>query len=138
MPARSGVSEKKCRQILKVRSEGFCERCTRWGNLTLHHRQKRSQGGLWTAENCVLVCGHGTTGCHGWIEHHPAQAETQGWHVRPWQNPADIPLLWRGSTWVLLTNDGGIQHVEKPQGAPGSIRDGFSYDCVPAERGERR
>ncbi|ALA48482.1 HNH endonuclease [Mycobacterium phage Lolly9] len=98
--------EAACRRLIKPRSEGFCERCTAWGNLTLHHRKKRSQGGLWTADNCVLLCGHGTTGCHGWIEHHPDLAEAQGWHVRPWQEPSEVPVLWRGNEWVLLTPEG--------------------------------
>ncbi|ALA06582.1 HNH endonuclease [Mycobacterium phage Lumos] len=100
--------EAYCRRVLKDRSGGFCERCTRWGHLTLHHRKKRSQGGLWTPDNCVLLCGHGTTGCHGWIEHHPDRAEAQGWHVRPWQEPSEVPVLWRGNEWSLLTPEGTI------------------------------
>ncbi|OYN81719.1 HNH endonuclease [Mycolicibacterium sphagni] len=100
------MSERECRRVTKERCEGFCERCCYGGTLTLHHRKKRSQGGLWTAENCVQLCGHGTAGCHGWVEHNPNAAAAEGWHVRPWEDPAAIPLLWRGSTWVLLTPEG--------------------------------
>jgi hypothetical protein len=58
----------------------------------MHHRKKRSQGGDWSPENIVAVCGHGTTGCHGWIEHNPEAAHATGWHVKPWENPAEIPV----------------------------------------------
>lgn len=101
------MNEKKCRQIVAERSEGMCERCCRGGHLTVHHRKKRSQGGLWTPDNCVAVCGHGTAGCHGWIEHNPAKAAAKGFHVRPWQEPDKVPLHWRSSEWVLLLENGG-------------------------------
>ncbi len=71
----------------------------------MHHRKKRGQGGPWSPENIVAVCGHGTAGCHGWIEHHPNDAAEQGFHVRPWQDPLLIPVLYRGS-WATLCKDG--------------------------------
>lgn len=102
------MNEKLCREIVKTRSGGLCERCCRGGATTMHHRKKRSQGGLWTPENIVALDGHGTTGCHGWVEHNPNAAAEQGWHVRPWEEPADIPVLYRGSDRVLLTSDGRL------------------------------
>ena len=106
------MNERKCRQIVADRSEGFCERCCRNGALTMHHRLKRSHGGLWTPENIVALCGHGTAGCHGWVEHYPDSGSYAGWHVRPWENPAEKPLLWRGNSWALLTADGKVERVE--------------------------
>lgn len=112
-PLGECVNEKKCRLIVAERSEGFCERCCRSDRrLTMHHRKKRGQGGLWTPENIVALCGHGTVGCHGWVEHFPDAAAVRGWHVRPWQNPAEAPVLWRGSDWVLLTAEGKTQRVD--------------------------
>lgn len=112
MPTAPKMTEKRCRQIVADRSEGFCERCCRGVLTTMHHRKKRGQGGLWDATNIVAVCGDGTRGCHGWAEHNPNDAADFGWHVRPWQDPAETPLLWRGSQWLLLTADGGVKHVD--------------------------
>lgn len=77
----------------------------------MHHRKKRGQGGLWEPTNIVAVCGDGVRGCHGWFEHNPNAAAEGGWHVRPWEDPAEVPVLWRGTDWVLLTLDGKVENV---------------------------
>lgn len=104
------TGEKATRRIVNVRSggdpeRGICERCGRngfWG-VTVHHRLKRSQGGAWTPENCVVLCGHGTAGCHGWVEAEPNAAWAEGFHVRPWENPAERQVLTFRAGWVLLS-----------------------------------
>ena len=106
------MNEKLCRRLVADRSEGFCERCCRFLPLTMHHSKKRGQGGPWEPTNIVAVCGSGTTGCHGWIENHPDSAAVEGFHCRPWINPAELMVLYRRSHWVLLTPEGGIDHVE--------------------------
>src|SRR5690349_12148 len=90
------------------RAGGLCERCGQAGE-SVHHRKKRSQGGTWCWENLAFLCGTGTTGCHGWVEHNPNDAEWEGWHVRPWQQPAATPVKYQGS-WAFLTPDGGIDY----------------------------
>lgn len=106
------MNERKCRKLVYGRSEQLCDRCCRGsGSLTVHHRKKRSQGGLWTPDNCVLLCGHGTAGCHGWVEHNPDAACAEGFHVRPWQQPSQIPVLWRGNQWIYLLENGESLHV---------------------------
>lgn len=108
------MNERLCRPIVYDRAERFCERCCVNGPVfSVHHRLKRSHGGLWTPENCVLLCGTGTQGCHGWVEHHADDAAAQGWHVRSWDEPAKIPVLWRGDQWVYLLMDGSVEHVEE-------------------------
>ncbi|MGW5147601.1 HNH endonuclease [Rhodococcus koreensis] len=91
--------ERECRRLLMLRCEGRCERCGRWG-YTLHHRRKRSQGGLWTASNCVALCGSGTTGCHGWVEANPLAAHEVGLWLRAGEG-GDTPLLYRYRMCVL-------------------------------------
>lgn len=54
-----------------------CVRCGRPAE-SWHHRLPRSRGGPHDHYNCVPVCGHGTRGCHGWIEHNPADARAVG------------------------------------------------------------
>jgi hypothetical protein len=94
------------RGLVFARAGGRCERCGAGFNLSYHHRLKRSQGGDWVPQNIVLVCGSGTTGCHGWIEHNPDRAGRDGWHVRPWEDPEDIPIKLHRSEWYVLTPDG--------------------------------
>ena len=101
------------------RAGAFCERCGVYASvrgLTLHHRVKRSQGGKWSPENIVALCGHGTTpgGCHAWVEHHPNDAEKQGYHVRPWNDPLETPLLRRG-LWALLDDAGDYSVIPEPE-----------------------
>lgn len=109
------MNERTCRRIVKDRADHRCERCginwSGWG-LTTHHRVKRSQGGGWTPENCVQLCGDGVRGCHGWAESHPNDAEREGFHVRPWNDPAEIPILRRGQR-VLLDGEGGFTPAEE-------------------------
>lgn len=102
------MNEKKCRETVLDRSQGRCERCNgTWPPVTLHHRRKRSslpKARMWEPANCVMLCGHGTSmnACHSWVEANPAEAEISGWHVRPWQEPAEIPALLHGRKWVRL------------------------------------
>lgn len=108
------MNERLCRRIVRERSEGFCERCCRFGGLTLHHRVNRSQlskSRHWEPANCVMLCGDGVRGCHGWTGANPTEAGVYGWHVAPWREPEDVPLHWRMSNWVLLRNDGSMVNV---------------------------
>lgn len=105
------MNEKKCRELVRIRAEGLCERCCRQGH-TFHHRKNRSGGGKWDCANIVFLCGDGVRLCHGWATVNPSSASETGWHVKPWEDPAQVPLLWRGSDWVLLTLDGKVEHVE--------------------------
>ncbi|MFC9767756.1 HNH endonuclease [Rhodococcus jostii] len=99
-------SEQKTRRVIAARSEGMCEYCGLWG-YTIHHRVKQSQGGVWSPVNCIALCGHGTTGHHGWVEHHPNAAARVGLHVRPWQDPAEVMVRYRGRM-AFLTDDGQV------------------------------
>src|SRR5690349_19712874 len=98
MPNGFGMPSEGRKWFPKIaeRAGWLCERCGNPGE-SVHHRKKRSQGGGWTWENLVFLCGTGTTGCHGWIEHHANAAEKEGFHVRPWQKPEDIELRYRGA-----------------------------------------
>ena len=106
------MNEAQCRKLVRKRANEMCERCGNTSRgLTLHHRRKRSQGGAWSPVNCVALCGHGTTpnGCHSWVEHNPNDAEWEGFHVRPWQDPAAIAVKYRG-LWAFLAEDGKVEY----------------------------
>lgn len=89
------------------RDEGRCQRCGRLiqgGPSSLHHRRPRRAGGsagAHTAENLVLLCGTGTTGCHQHVESHRADAYEAGWLVHSWGNPAVVPVLRHDGGWWL-------------------------------------
>jgi hypothetical protein len=104
---------------LKVydRDAHCCVRCGRpaRGELgvdySLQHRAKRSGGVDNRPCNLILLCGSGTTGCHGWVEDHPILAADEGgWAVSRYADPAMKPVLIRtpyGEWWKYLTDDFG-------------------------------
>lgn len=108
------LNENQCRSLVLARSGGRCERCGGIGR-SYHHRKKRGQGGEWDPTNIVRLCGTGTTGCHGWVEEHPNEAQTQGFHVRPWERPDEVPVKWQRSKWYLLLPDGEMSDSGRKQ-----------------------
>jgi hypothetical protein len=61
--------------------------------INVHHRRLRSQGGRDTPENRALLCGSGTTGCHGWVHAHPKLAMASGWIVSAFgPDPYDVAM----------------------------------------------
>ncbi len=42
--------------------------------------------------NLILMCGTGTTGCHGRAEHNPTWAAENGYRVGSWEDPAAVPV----------------------------------------------
>ena len=59
-----------------------------------HHRKLRSQGGKHDVENLILLCGSGTTGCHGWVHANPKEAYAGGFIVRSSKLPVSVPVLY--------------------------------------------
>lgn len=79
---------------LLSRSGGRCEvrinmvcRGRAW---TRHHRLPRGQGGSNDLSNLLHVCGDGTTGCHGYIEHNRTASYEAGWLVHMGMDPAQV------------------------------------------------
>lgn len=101
--------------------DGGCFRCGAPAN-NIHHRLARGAGGSKLAYvnapgNLLVLCGSGTTGCHGWVESNRAVSYEHGLLVR--RNgvllPADVPVfsLWRGC-WFFLDNTGGCTATSGP------------------------
>ena len=104
--------ERRCRELVAERSGGLCERCGGEAH-SFHHRVKRGQGGPWSPENIVHLCGHGTVGCHGWVESHPNAAEGEGFHVRPWRDPARVGLVYRKLLLIRLCPSGSMERLAR-------------------------
>jgi hypothetical protein len=108
----------KVRDQLHERAQGCCERCGVWGATNAHHRLNQSQGRLHTLSNLMLLCGSGTTGCHGFVTTHPMVALSCGWTVPGGGVPGDVPVLRfdlnaERQFDVRLDDDGGIHPVEE-------------------------
>lgn len=109
------MNEKECRLIVRERAQNQCEVCgigeSDSSRHTVHHRRKRSAGGPWSPSNCILVDGHGTVGCHGWIEANPKAAMARGLWVSRYGDESVEPVsLWYGR--VVLDDSGGFEVVE--------------------------
>lgn len=107
---------------IDTRDEGRCVKCRRWVAGTpasRHHRKLRSRGGMGTVQNGILLCGTGTTECHGWAHKNITEATEKGFIVPSWREPENWPLLcWRLTelgiyveTWCRLTVYGSREWI---------------------------
>jgi hypothetical protein len=113
---RPVANERWARSLVSQRSDNICEAfvpdvCLGQAS-TVHHRRKRSHGGLWLPANLLAVCGDGTRGCHGWIESHPKLARAAGLWLFTGDGEPDQRKAWlrtynEAKSWVLLDNEGG-------------------------------
>ena len=115
----------KVRREVIARDHSLCGWCglyvdTRSDWYSLQHRRARAAGGSKRLDtnlhgNLVLMCGTGTTGCHGYVEDHPLEAMTRGFNIPGnWTDPALAPALvpiqivrHGHLVWVQLDNLGG-------------------------------
>lgn len=124
----SGHFTQRTRQKIIVRDEGRCQWCGRQifvivdgkpatvllFEYSLQHRMPRGNGGtsgaravaVARADNGVLVCGTGTTICHGHIESHRDEAKARGFGINTLAALSQIgatPIVdSTGRSWLLL------------------------------------
>ncbi|MGF3055641.1 HNH endonuclease [Microbacterium sp. YY-01] len=126
--AAKGFSTSTVHRIV-ARDRGACVRCgllvahlPRGVAWSVHHRRARGAGGtsvVWVnaASNGVVLCGSGTTGCHGWVESHQREAMTAGWVVsmNGRLRADEVVVRHRVLGVGYLTDDGGwVPVVEGP------------------------
>ncbi len=103
------------------RDNGNCARCgiTLSGFYSLHHRKPRGMGGTKDPRsddprNLIHLCGSGTTGCHGLIESHRAQAYETGWLLRS-LGALDTALLAPDGRLITLHANGERTDLVSPE-----------------------
>jgi hypothetical protein len=107
----------KTRVSLHERAHDCCEMCGVHGATNAHHRRNQSQGGHDLLSNLMLLCGSGTTGCHGFIGREPKVSEWMGWTIRDDTAPMHVEVFRFDVTlgrreFVKLADDGGIEYQE--------------------------
>jgi hypothetical protein len=106
----------------------YCRRSLAWslrgsmlsGGWSLHHRKGRGMGGTrehMTFPHGLVLCGTGTTGCHGWVTENPEEAFKYGLCVpknatTPEFAPVNVRVRDKAGRWFLLTQDGRRVEVE--------------------------
>jgi len=137
-PKPTAADERRAYRMATERDTGRCQRCLRncgMGVTSRHHRKARGVGGWTHVANLLVVGGTGTTGCHGEITSHPAQAIDDGWMVPGWADPLTYPCRrWLPTgfgtvrlAWVLMRNDGKWDEITDDD-AQRRIRDGVLYE----------
>jgi hypothetical protein len=93
-------------------------RCARCGSPiqggSRHHRKLRRFGDH-TAANLILLCGSGTTGCHGWVHSHVANSYETGYLVHSWDDPTEVPILLWDGTAVTHDIDGARHDLDRAE-----------------------
>lgn len=97
-------------QALLIRSRGCCEVCgvdllANQRPVSRHHRQRRRDGGD-RLSNLLLLCGTGTTGCHGTITGNPSMARVSGWIVPTEVDPRTISVRLADGYLYYLDDEG--------------------------------
>lgn len=133
--AAGDFSDKTVRHAFLERERGRCFRCGRplrfegrgW-QWSAHHRIPRGSGGIGAKKgspyellisgitNCLILCGSGTTGCHGWVEKWRDIARDEGYLIPRLgieRDPGGIRIKRKNGTWWLLTSSGLAVECEK-------------------------
>lgn len=111
--AADGPTRDTCAAV-DERDEYRCARCGRYvDGGSRHHRQLRRFGDH-SSSNLLLLCGSGTTGCHGLVHSKVAESYALGLLVHSWHEPAAVPVL-TVQGWALLDNEGHSQMITPTQ-----------------------
>jgi hypothetical protein len=89
-------------------------------SMSVHHRRPRAMGGTHRPEtnlasNLLVLCGSGTTGCHGYLESHRTEAKDLGFIVPQYEEPKNVPVKLFTWGWSYLEDDGSIISTSKKE-----------------------
>lgn len=103
-----------------ARANYKCERCYRdflGYPVSVHHRRPRMMGGskdemLHKSANLIVLCGSGTSGCHGWVESNRAKARELGFLIQKIESATEIPFQDVSQVWWQIDNDGQKRQLD--------------------------
>lgn len=118
---KTGASD-EVRMSVMMRAGFKCERCGQSVQtipVSIHHRRPRAMGGTHRIEtnypsNLMVLCGSGTSGCHGYLESHRAEAKDYGFIIPQYEMPNNVPVKTYSYGWVLLNDDGSFTTTMEP------------------------
>jgi hypothetical protein len=97
---------------IRQRDGDRCARCGSSGQLHVHHRVRRSQGGRDDSSNLITLC----SACHNWVHANPYAAREGGWLLRPTDDPSMVPVrhkMWPAApVWLGSDLDFVLWHEE--------------------------
>jgi len=56
--------------------------------------------------NLIVLCGTGTSGCHGWVESNRAKARELGYLIQKIESAEEIPFQDETGLWWKIHNNG--------------------------------
>jgi hypothetical protein len=62
--------------------------------------------------NLILLCGSGTSGCHGWVESHRMEARTFGFLIHKVESAEEIPFKDVYGNWWHIDNEGQKRQLD--------------------------
>lgn len=125
-PARRTGPASAVVELCLARAQYGCEFCgemmgdRRSVDWSVHHRMPRRMGGTKSTginrpSNLMIVCGSGSTGCHGVIESCRAASMAAGWLLRAGEDPLARPVVVDAWRRLVTLDDAGAYHdVRRP------------------------
>lgn len=116
----------KTRFAVLARAFYKCERCDRdflGFPVSVHHRRPRMMGGskdqeLHKSANLIVLCGTGTSGCHGWVESNRDKARESGYLITKIESAGEIPFQDINGKWWVIDNDAQKTRLDLIKGDP--------------------
>jgi hypothetical protein len=62
--------------------------------------------------NLIVLCGTGTSGCHGWVESNRAKARELGYLIQKIESAQEIPFQDEKGLWWQLDNLGAKTQLD--------------------------
>jgi hypothetical protein len=67
---------------------------------------------LHKSANLIVLCGTGTSGCHGWVESNRDKARELGYLIQKVESAGEIPFQDNNGLWWYLDNNGGKRQLD--------------------------
>jgi len=73
---------------------------------------------LHKSANLIVLCGTGTSGCHGWVESNRDKARELGYLITKIESATEIPFQDINGKWWVIDNDSQKTRLDLIRGEP--------------------